>query len=159
MKTNLKEKKLWYPIIDKVSGAIKLNDGFSFGPDTLEEELAKHFNVPLQPKPEREKDATLYFLSDAEIGDWKVNLSLSFYRGRLGSLFMYPQISAELFPNLNPERTGYGPSELEYAVLDIYENWLTEQLNEQREFTWGVIEALFAKRPDGPGAPLISLVY
>jgi hypothetical protein len=148
-----------YQVIDKATGAIKLNSEFSLNSETREEEVAKHFGVPLQPKREREKGATHYFLSDVEIGDWKVNLSLSFYGGRLGSLFMHPKISAESFPNLNPKRTGYGPSELEYAELEIYENWLTEQLNEQRKFSWGSIEALFAKRPDGLGEPLIYLMY
>jgi hypothetical protein len=151
---------MFQPIIDTATGAIRLNDGFSWNPETREEELVKHFGVPLQPKPEREKDSTYYSLSDIEIGDWKVNGSFFFYGGRLKTVFMYPQISAESFPELNPERTDYyDPSELEYAVLDIYENWLTEQVKEQRAFYWGAIDTLFAKRPDGPGEPLIRLAY
>jgi hypothetical protein len=153
---------MFQPIIDTATGAIRLNDGFSWNPETREEELVKHFGVSMDEEPKRKQGSAhyfYYFIKDVAIGDWKVNLNLSFYEYRLTIVSMYPQISADSFPHLNTNRTGYGPSEFEYAVLELCENWLTEQLKEQRKFDWGSIEAIFAKRPDGPGAPLIYLNY
>jgi|GEM_PF-3546260 len=149
---------MFHQVIDPATGAILLDDGYSLCTDKSEEEVAAHFGMPLKPEQEW-GGAHYYFLESIAIGGWKLNMNLAFFHNQLKVISLYPIIPAELLRPLDAERKGFGPSEQEFAVLDIYENWLNEQIEKQRKFSWGSIEALFAPRPDGPGEPLIHLMY
>jgi hypothetical protein len=144
-------------VIDPETGAILLDDGYSLCTDKSEADVAAHFGMAL--KPEQEWGGVHYSLESIAIGGWKLYMNLTFFHNKLQTISLYPIIPAELLRPLDAERKGFGPSEQEYAELDFYENWLNEQFQEQRKFDWGKIEALFAPRQDGPGEPLIHLVY
>ncbi len=146
-----------HSIIDPATGTLFLDDGFVISPDKSEETLAAHFAGYFQSK--QMDDRTNYFINQAAAAGWKLTLNLTFFDHRLKVVYIYPVIPEELLQPLDAERKGFGPSEKEVAVLDIYENWLTKQVGGQRTFSWGTIEALFTPRPDGPGEPLILLTY
>lgn len=149
---------MFQQVIDRATGALFLKDGYSVSPDQSEADLAAHFKLPLQPESEW-GGAHYYFIESAADECWKLNMNLAFFHHQLRFISLYPIIPAELLQLLDSERKGFGPSEKEYAMLEIYENWLTAQLEKERKFSWGSIEALFAPRPDGPGEPLIHLMY
>lgn len=146
-----------HPVIDIATGAIHLNNGYSLCPDKSEEEVAAHLAIPV--KQPQAWGGTHYHIGGIEAGTERFNINLTFIHRRLQFLNMYLILPEEWLQQFNTQRTGFGSSEKECAVVDRYEKWLTGQIGAQRKFSWGIVEVLFAKLPDGLGEPMIQLQY
>jgi len=145
------------PVIDITTGAIYLNDGYSICPAKSEEDITTHFGMPLeQPLA---WGGAYYHISGIDAGVEQLNVNLTFIHRRLKSVSIYLILPEAWLQQFNSQRTGFGPSEKECAISDRYEEWLTGQTGTQRKFSWGTIEVLFAKLPDGMGTPMIQLQY
>lgn len=130
-------------IIGDQTGAINFQDGFIADSKTTEDALRSHFSLPESNSFSGWK---YYTLQNIKIGDLYFIITCNFLEKELKTISMIFG-EDEIIPS--DKTSSEIPGANEIKNLDKYEDWLTGQLGENRNFDWGKVEAMFHKRSGG----------